>query len=100
MKGQQISALGQKQTFAVQNGMSALPPKADMVRVTRLREPQPIIALNRRPRRTRPSLDGRRDRIPIQTLDKSFGIMQISRLKALCESAVNRPIVSGPLYSA
>jgi hypothetical protein len=23
-------ALGQKQTFAVQNGMSALPPKADM----------------------------------------------------------------------
>src|SRR5262249_21066768 len=71
-----------------------------MVRVTRLREPQPKIALNRRPRRTRPSLDGRRDRIPIQTLDKSFGIMQISRLKALCESAVNRPIVSGPLYSA
>ena len=26
-----MSALGQKQTFAVQNGMSALPPKADMV---------------------------------------------------------------------
>jgi len=25
-----MSALGQKQTFAVQNGMSALPPKADM----------------------------------------------------------------------
>ena len=24
-----MSALGQKQTFAVQNGMSALPPKAD-----------------------------------------------------------------------
>ena len=25
-----MSALGQKQTFAVQQGMSALPPKADM----------------------------------------------------------------------
>ena len=25
-----MSALGQKQTFAVQEGMSALPPKADM----------------------------------------------------------------------
>ena len=25
-----LSALGQKQTFAVQNGMSALPPKADI----------------------------------------------------------------------
>ena len=25
-----MSALGQKQTFAVQNAMSALPPKADM----------------------------------------------------------------------
>jgi hypothetical protein len=28
--GQPMSALGQKQTFAVQKGMSALPPKADM----------------------------------------------------------------------
>ena len=26
-----MSALGQKQTCAVQNGMSALPPKADIV---------------------------------------------------------------------
>jgi len=25
-----MSALGQKQTFALQNGMSALPPKADI----------------------------------------------------------------------
>jgi hypothetical protein len=25
-----MSALGQKRTFAVQNGMSALPPRADM----------------------------------------------------------------------
>ena len=25
-----MSALGHKQTFAVQNGMSALPPKADI----------------------------------------------------------------------
>jgi hypothetical protein len=25
-----MSALGQKRTYAVQNGMSALPPKADM----------------------------------------------------------------------
>ena len=25
-----MSALGHKQTFAMQNGMSALPPKADM----------------------------------------------------------------------
>jgi|GEM_PF-924030 hypothetical protein len=28
--GRPMSALGQKQTYAVQNGMSALPPKADM----------------------------------------------------------------------
>ena len=27
-----MSALGQKRTFAVQNGMSALPPKADICR--------------------------------------------------------------------
>jgi len=30
-----MSALGQKQTYAVQNGMSALPPKADMCGATR-----------------------------------------------------------------
>jgi hypothetical protein len=30
-----MSALGQKQTHAVQNGMSALPPKADMCGATR-----------------------------------------------------------------
>ena len=30
-----MSALGQKQTFAVQNGMSALPPIADMCSATR-----------------------------------------------------------------
>ena len=30
-----MSALGQKQTFAVQKGMSALPPKADMCGATR-----------------------------------------------------------------
>ena len=30
-----MSALGQKQTFAVQKGMSALPPKADMCSATR-----------------------------------------------------------------
>jgi len=30
-----MSALGQKQTFAVQTGMSALPPKADMCSATR-----------------------------------------------------------------
>ncbi|MGB6315202.1 MAG: hypothetical protein WBG13_21950, partial [Pseudolabrys sp.] len=29
-----MSALGQKQTFAVQNVMSALPPKADISRPT------------------------------------------------------------------
>ena len=29
-----MSALGQKQTYAVQNGMSALPPKADMCGAT------------------------------------------------------------------
>jgi hypothetical protein len=28
-----MSALGQKQTFAVQKGMSALPPKADIQRI-------------------------------------------------------------------
>ena len=30
-----MSALGQKRTFAVQKGMSALPPKADMCSATR-----------------------------------------------------------------
>ena len=30
-----MSALDQKQTYAVQNGMSALPPKADMCAATR-----------------------------------------------------------------
>jgi len=30
-----MSASGQKQTCAVQNGMSALPPKADMCSATR-----------------------------------------------------------------
>ena len=30
-----MSALGHKRTFAVQNGMSALPPKADMCSATR-----------------------------------------------------------------
>jgi hypothetical protein len=30
-----MSALGQKQTFAVQNSMSALPPKTDMCSATR-----------------------------------------------------------------
>ena len=30
----QMSALGQKQTYAVQNGMSALHPKADMCSAT------------------------------------------------------------------
>ena len=30
-----MSALGQKQTFAVQKGMSALPSKADMCSATR-----------------------------------------------------------------
>ena len=30
-----MSALGQKQTFAMQNGMSALHPKADMCSATR-----------------------------------------------------------------
>ena len=30
-----MSALGQKRTFAVQNAMSALPPKADMCGATR-----------------------------------------------------------------
>jgi len=30
-----MSALGQKQTYAVQNGMSASPPKADMCGATR-----------------------------------------------------------------
>jgi hypothetical protein len=30
-----MSALGQKQTFAEQNGMSALPTKADMCGATR-----------------------------------------------------------------
>ena len=33
--GTPMSALGQKRTFAVQKGMSALPPKADMCGATR-----------------------------------------------------------------
>jgi hypothetical protein len=33
--GATMSALGHKRTFAVQNGMSALPPKADMCGATR-----------------------------------------------------------------
>ena len=35
-----MSALGQKQTFAAQKGMSALPPKADMSLVTANRHEQ------------------------------------------------------------
>src|SRR5262249_61970379 len=35
VRKQRMSALGQKQTFAVQKGMSALPPKADMCGATR-----------------------------------------------------------------
>jgi hypothetical protein len=35
LSDQPMSALGQKQTFAVQNRMSALPPKADMCGATR-----------------------------------------------------------------
>ena len=35
LKGRGMSALGQKQTFAVQKAMSALPPKADMCGATR-----------------------------------------------------------------
>src|SRR5262252_7857320 len=35
VKGRPMSALGQKQTFAAQNGMSALHPKADMCGATR-----------------------------------------------------------------
>src|SRR5262249_36180571 len=34
VKGCSMSALGQKQTYAVHNGMSALPPKADMCSAT------------------------------------------------------------------
>ena len=33
-KGPSMSALGQKQTYAVRKGMSALPPKADMCSAT------------------------------------------------------------------
>ena len=41
----QMSALGQKRTCAVQNGMSALPPKADMCGATRDVRFEPIAAL-------------------------------------------------------
>ena len=35
VKARLMSALGHKRTFAVQNGMSILPPKADMCSATR-----------------------------------------------------------------
>ena len=35
LKGRRMSALGQKQTLAVQQGVSALPPKADIASATR-----------------------------------------------------------------
>ena len=34
LEGPSMSALGQKQTYAVRKGMSALPPKADMCSAT------------------------------------------------------------------
>ena len=40
-----MSALGQKRTCAVQNGMSALPPKADIGLLTRSPHRQPIADL-------------------------------------------------------
>ena len=36
-RGRQVSALGHKQTFAAQNAMSALPPKADMCSASHVR---------------------------------------------------------------
>ena len=42
-----MSALGQKRTFAVQKGMSALPPKADMCGATRDVRFVPIADINR-----------------------------------------------------
>jgi hypothetical protein len=41
-----MSALGQKQTFAMQNGMSALAPKADMRGATRNVRFVPIADVN------------------------------------------------------
>ena len=41
MSGRTMSALGQKQTFAAQNAMSALPPNSGHVRCTR---PYPLCA--------------------------------------------------------
>jgi len=35
-----MSVLGQERTFALQTGMSALPPKADILRFSRLAEDQ------------------------------------------------------------
>ena len=43
-----MSALGHKQTFAVQNGMSALPPKADMCSATRYVRFVPIADIRKR----------------------------------------------------
>ena len=41
-----MSALGQRQTFAVQKGMSALPPKADMCSAKRHVRFVPIADIN------------------------------------------------------
>ena len=45
-----MSTLGQKQTFAVQNVMSALPPKADICSATRYVRFVPIAAITASPR--------------------------------------------------
>ena len=70
--------------------MSALPPKADIAedrRHVRFVPEADIGVHSIRPRwaESQEISSGR-----IRTLDKSFGIMQISRLKALRELAVNR----------
>jgi hypothetical protein len=50
-KGSAMSALGQKQTFAMQTVMSALPPKADICGASRWRWCQYLLLINHARRR-------------------------------------------------
>jgi hypothetical protein len=65
-----MSALGQNQTYAVQHGMSALPPKADMCgagRDVRYGPIADIVDLIGSPRRReRPTPEALLDRVPLQ----------------------------------
>ena len=64
-----MSALGQKQTFAVQKRMSALPPIADMCSATRYVRFVPIADIRYAARSTRVS-------ISLRSIPKSIGLVK------------------------